>query len=109
MDGILQIQASTGISGTRINEPTEHFTKQMVQKHQEDQEKVRAVVAELNKFMDSSNTKLSFTVDRAMKKTIIKVVDEQTNEVIRQIPSDEALKIAQHIKNLIGILCDASA
>lgn len=109
MSRIQQIQASAASLGASLGEPPDqHVKKSLKEKHAEN-EKVREVVAELNRLMGSSNTKLSFTVDRTLKKTIIKVVDTQTNQVIRQIPSDEALKIAQHIQSLLGILYDASA
>ncbi len=75
----------------------------------EQNKKLQQVVADLNEMMGMSGTTLSFAVDRASNKTIIRVVDEKTKEVIRQIPSEDAVKVAQHIHGLMGILYDASA
>lgn len=56
---------------------------------------------------------LSFTVDELSGRSIIKVVDQQTEQLIRQIPTEELLKVAQDIKKLqdemglsLGLLID---
>lgn len=43
------------------------------------------------------NTIVEFSFDSSSKKIILKVVDPNTKEVIRQIPAEESLKIAQII------------
>ena len=45
----------------------------------------------------SGNTSLEFTVDQSTKTTVVKIVDKDSGEVIRQIPSDAALAIAESI------------
>ncbi len=40
---------------------------------------------------------------------IVKVVDAETNRVIRQIPSEEAVLVAKKISRMMGILYDTSA
>lgn len=56
---------------------------------------------------------LSFMVDEVSGRSIIKVIDRSTEQLIRQIPSEELLKVAQDIKRLqeemgqsIGFLVD---
>lgn len=75
----------------------------------EQNKKLRQVATDLNQMMGMTNTKLSFSVDRASNKMVVSVVDSETQEVIRQIPSEDAIKVAQHIHGLMGILYDASA
>jgi flagellar protein FlaG len=75
----------------------------------EQNKKLQAIVSDLNQVMGMTNTKLSFSVDRASNKMIIRVVDSETQELIRQIPSEDAVNVAQHINGLMGILYDASA
>lgn len=79
-----------------------------LKERRKENERVREIVAELNRLMGSSNTRLSFTIDRSLKKTIVKVVDAETNKVIRQIPSEDALKVAQHVQSMMGILYDVT-
>ncbi|KKO47046.1 flagellar protein FlaG [Arsukibacterium ikkense] len=56
---------------------------------------------------------LSFSIDDASGRSVIKVVDFATDELIKQIPTEELLKVAQDIKRLqqemgqsIGLLID---
>jgi len=67
---------------------------------------VESVVKDLNDAVKMFNTNLSFSIDKDTGKTVIKVVDVATKEVIRQIPPDDVLRIAAHIKELLGILYD---
>ena len=69
-------------------------------------EELGAAVKELNAAMKVVNTSLSFSIDSVTKKTIVTVTDEQTHEVIRQIPSEEMLRVSQRITELLGILFD---
>ncbi len=47
---------------------------------------------------------LSFSLDDSTGKTIVKVSDAQTGEVIRQIPSEEMLELARSLDKLQGML-----
>lgn len=47
---------------------------------------------------------LLFSVDEDSGRTIVKVVDSATKEVIRQIPSEEILSIAKALDRLKGLL-----
>jgi flagellar protein FlaG len=69
-------------------------------------EQIDAVVQELNKAMQIVNTSLSFSVDQNTKQTVVKVTDVNTKEVIRQIPSEEMLRVSQRIAELLGVLYD---
>ncbi len=105
---IQQIDSAAAVIAEAPVKQTQEQVSQMAV-IREQNKKLQQVVADLNDMMGMSGTKLSFAVDRASNKTIIKVVDEKTKEVIRQIPSEDAVKVAQHIHGLMGILYDASA
>lgn len=56
---------------------------------------------------------LSFSIDDISGRSVVKVIDDETDELIKQIPSEELLKVAQDIKRLqeemgqsIGLLID---
>ncbi len=67
---------------------------------------IKSMVKELNTAVKMFNTNLSFSVDKDTGKTVIKVIDTETKEIIRQIPPEDALRVAAHIKELVGILYD---
>jgi flagellar protein FlaG len=70
------------------------------------QEQIAAAVQELNAAMKVVNTNLSFSVDTITKQTVVTVTDAQTHEVIRQIPPEDMLKVADRIAELLGVLFD---
>lgn len=52
---------------------------------------------------------LQFSIDEATGKTVVRVVDASTQEVIRQIPSEEVLAIARALDRLQGLLLKGKA
>ena len=47
---------------------------------------------------------LEFSIDEDSKRTIVKVIDVDTREVVRQMPSEEALRIAKSLDKASGLL-----
>lgn len=54
-------------------------------------------VGKFNDVMRQSKQNLEFSVDADTKKPVVKLVDTETGDVIRQIPSEEMLSIARSI------------
>lgn len=52
---------------------------------------------------------LKFSIDEDTGKTVIKVIDTGTKEVIRQIPSEELIAIARALDKLQGLLVKQKA
>lgn len=73
------------------------------------EEQVKSAVEQLNEFLQVSASDLQFSVDEESGMRIIKVVDPETKEVIRQIPSEEAVEIAKAIGKLQGLLIRQTA
>ncbi len=71
------------------------------------QEQLDMTVQELSTIVEGFNRELNFSVDDKSGKTIIKVIDSETDEVIRQIPSEEVVEMAQMIDQHAGLLMDA--
>jgi flagellar protein FlaG len=72
-------------------------------------EKLKAAVQEIQKFVQSVSRNLEFSVDEASGEIIVKVIASDTGEVVRQLPSAEALKIADSLHNAHSLLFDAKA
>jgi flagellar protein FlaG len=58
----------------------------------------------INKFVETSSHGIHFSLDDSSGKTVVKIVEVETNTVLRQIPSAEALSIAQSLDKLQGLL-----
>ncbi|MGB5278445.1 MAG: flagellar protein FlaG [Gammaproteobacteria bacterium] len=55
-------------------------------------------VKDINEHIQSAHRELLFSVDEDSGRTVIKVMDMNTKEVIRQIPNEEALKFARMLE-----------
>jgi flagellar protein FlaG len=58
----------------------------------------------INKALQKLSSNLEFTVDADSNRTIVKVMDTQTQEIIRQMPSVEAIEISKALDKLQGLL-----
>jgi flagellar protein FlaG len=58
----------------------------------------------INKSMQALGQNLEFSVDADTDRTIVKVIDQDTKEVIRQMPTAEALEIAKALDRVQGLL-----
>lgn len=58
---------------------------------------LRESLTYVNRALQQSNKNLEFTVDSDTERPVVKLVDSETGEVIRQIPTDEALAISRAI------------
>ena len=61
-------------------------------------------VESLQAFAKSSHRNLDFSIDEDSGQTVVKVVASDTGEVIRQIPTEVALKLARNLKDADGLL-----
>jgi flagellar protein FlaG len=68
-------------------------------------------VAELNKSQQAKSQGLEFSIDTDTRRTVVKVVDQATREVLRQIPTPEALEIAKALEaqSTKGVLIQQTA
>lgn len=60
-------------------------------------EQLSTAVREINQALQQSNRNLEISVDNDTRRPIVKLVDTQTGEMIRQIPSEETLAISRSI------------
>jgi flagellar protein FlaG len=66
--------------------------------------KIESVTRQIDSFLRSQNHQLQFRVDNGTGKLVVTVTDGETGEVIRQVPGEEALKMAQRIEDMTGLL-----
>ncbi len=72
-------------------------------------ESTREAVEKLQSYADQLRRDLEFSVDDSSGRTVVTVRDGSTEEVIRQIPSEEALRLAGNIDSGSVSLFDARA
>jgi|GEM_PF-1096192 len=77
-------------------EPQKEFSK----------EELKKAVDGLNKWLENSNTHLSFKLHEKLNKYYVQVVSSITNEVIREVPSKKLMDVFAEMQNIIGLLVD---
>lgn len=73
------------------------------------EDQVKQAVQDIQGTVDNLAHNLRFSIDEDTGKTIIKVMDIHTEEVIRQIPSEEAVEIARTLDKVQGLLFNGKA
>ena len=63
-------------------------------------------VVELNSYMQNLNRSLKFSVDDQSGETVIRVIDSETDELIRQIPAEELLVVRSSLEEYRGMLLE---
>jgi flagellar protein FlaG len=59
---------------------------------------VREAVRYLNEYVQSLRRDLTFTVDEDLDRMIVRVVDAETGELVRQIPAEEMVAVARALR-----------
>ena len=60
-------------------------------------EQIEQAVAIMNDHVQQIHRQLQFSIDQSSERIVIKVIDSDTDEIIRQIPSEEALNYARKL------------
>ncbi|GAB4288132.1 MAG: flagellar protein FlaG [Methylophaga sp.] len=63
-------------------------------------------LAELNDFMQNFNRSLQFRIDESSGDTVVKVIDSETGDIVRQIPSQELLDARNAANKYRGLLLE---
>jgi flagellar protein FlaG len=74
--------------------------------NQLDQSQLNKYTEKLSKVMEILNHSIRFAVDDDSDRMIVKIVNSETNEVIRQIPPKEVLQLMHRLDQMVGLMLD---
>ena len=97
--------AGTGIvaSGNTIDQDKEKDQKKL------NKDEVSTMTEALNDFMENLNCNLEFKFYDKLDQLSVKMVDKQTQEVIKEFPPEEVMKAMIKTKEWIGVFLDKNA
>ncbi|HMV52179.1 MAG TPA: flagellar protein FlaG [Rhodocyclaceae bacterium] len=72
-------------------------------------EQVEQAVKDIRKVVSTVSSDLQFSVDKDSGRTVVRVVDSKTKEVIRQIPGEEVLALRRALDKMKGVLFSMEA
>ena len=71
---------------------------------------VAEAVDSTNAYLQSQpSSSIQFSIDKDTGRTVVKMVDTETKEILRQIPSEEMLAISRSIEKMRGVMIDEKA
>lgn len=101
--------ASPSVRATEVARPQAAETPKPVAEAKPDPREARRTLQEttdqLNQQMRLNKRDLNFSVDDVVDKVVV-TVKNQEGEVVRQIPSEVALRVAHNIENMKGLMQD---
>lgn len=68
-----------------------------------------AAVASMSSFVQSVQRNLAFSIDESSGDVVIKVVEHESGKLVRQIPSEEALRLSEQLEELRSLMFEARA
>ena len=98
-----QTQASSGATPSAPS-TTQPARNQNASQPEPSIEQLRQAVNQINENIQSVNKDVQFSIDHQSGRVVVKVVDTQNNQVIRQIPSKETLAVAEALGKLQGLI-----
>lgn len=74
-----------------------------------DRNELEKVVRELQDYVQAGKRQLDFSIDDTTGQVVVKVIASESGDVVRQIPSEAALKLAQSLRSGGSLLFDGEA
>jgi len=111
-DGALRLQGSGGESlatGAIDVQVATTAAQRGASNGEPDRKTVESAVERLKNFVQSSNSDVQFSIDEESGLRVIKVVDKETKEVVRQLPSKEVVEMAKTLDKLQGLIFRGTA
>lgn len=95
--------AASSAGRVLLNQSTtqaQHVSKaeQLQKRNEAQREDLDDAVSQLNDYVQNVQRDLQFEVDNESGQTIVRVVDQQTQEVVRQMPDEVALRLAEKLQ-----------
>ena len=88
---------TTPVATNKSQQPVQSAQVVANNEQSKSQQNLETAVSNINDYVQNLQRSLQFTVDEVSGKDIVTVVDKETDEVIRQYPSEEVLEIARRL------------
>jgi flagellar protein FlaG len=95
------------IENIKASKPTE--SNNSLSEKENSEKEVKNAVSKINKFLEGNGTHLQYEKHDVLNQMIIKVINNNTNEVIKEIPSRKILDMVAKMCEMAGVLVDKKA
>ena len=107
--GNQQDNVNSQVESVKQAEAAAQVEEQRIAQQQESEkpignEELESVVTEMNSVAQNLQRDLLFSVDEKSGGTFVKVIDKETEEVVREIPSKEVREIKARLEEVAGLI-----
>ena len=86
----------------------ENFRKEIKQRLERNQrvsnEEIQKIIEEIKRKLDYLNKYLKIEIDQDLEIPVVKIIERDTNRIIRQIPPEYLLELMKRIDEMLGVL-----
>ncbi|RKQ12843.1 flagellar protein FlaG [Ureibacillus endophyticus] len=100
---------TTSIESQSVNTENTLDTQSPIQTNEQQEiskEKLQQVVDSINEFFEINQSELKFVYHEGLEKYFVQLVNAETKEVVREIPSKKLLDVYYEMQKLIGMIVD---
>lgn len=98
----------TGLTG-RQAAPANASVAQTQELSKQDKQTLEEAVSSMQDATQAMQRNLNFSIDESTGRMVVKVTDSSSGEVIRQMPTEEALRLAESLDEMRSLLFEARA
>lgn len=103
-EGGIELQKNMQLNPTQTGDVQNYNEKGVEEK--EEKLKVENIVEAINKFLESTHTSIQFKVHDKTNDYFVQVVNRDSGDVIREIPSEQMLDLRYAVEKYLGLLVD---
>ena len=104
---VAQTQAENNENGSDTNKGNDaNENQQQTKNAQAASDPLKKAIAEMNRKINNSNEEAIFGVHEDTNRIMIKIVDKETKEIIKEFPPEKTLDMIAKVWEMAGILVD---
>ena len=104
-------KATDELLKSRAETPARKPAKQQSQQYREQdanslEKELIAAIEQANRTLQINNNKFNFSIHESTKEIIVRIIDAETEEVVKEIPPEEILDLIAKLWEMAGIVVD---
>lgn len=101
---LVEAPSSQGAPAAEKTRAAVHATKtDAATSAQVDDEQLKSIVREANTTLAAKRAELQFVLEGEPRQLVVKLIDRESKQVLRQFPSEEMIAIARNLDRLKGV------
>ncbi|MCX8125007.1 MAG: flagellar protein FlaG [Spirochaetes bacterium] len=105
---ISKVSGNMPLTAFKVKQPEAKVEERKYEEPRFSRENLYDAVEMLNAAAKTANNRIAFSVDEKTDRIVMRVLDANNNEVIREIPPKEVIRLAAQIREMIGMFIDES-